>query len=309
MWRMMIEVRELSKRYGDALVVDKLTFTVRPGAVTGFLGPNGAGKSTTMRMMLELEQPTSGSVAINGKSYRELVRPLTQVGALLDARAYHPGRSARNHVLAIAQSNALGARRVDEALNRVGLTEVAHKRVRTFSLGMMQRLGIAVALIGDPGTLLFDEPTNGLDAEGIRWVRTLFKSLAAEGRTVLVSSHLMAEIALTAERLVVLGRGRLIADTTIEEFVARSSRQMVKVRSPRASELAGILTARGASVAEERDGSLNVSGMDIGDIADAAAQSSIVLHELSPQASLEDAYMEFTESAVQFRGAEQEAKS
>jgi ABC-2 type transport system ATP-binding protein len=305
----MIEVRELSKRYGDSLVVDQLTFTVLPGVVTGFLGPNGAGKSTTMRMMLELEQPTSGSVAINGKGYHELVKPLTQVGALLDARAYHPGRSARNHVLAIAQSNALGVRRVDAVLDRVGLTEVAHKRVRTFSLGMMQRLGIAVALIGDPGTLLFDEPTNGLDAEGIRWVRTLFKSLAEEGRTVLVSSHLMSEIALTAERLVVLGRGRLIADTTTDKFVAQSSRQSVKVRSPRVGGLAEVLTAARASVSMERDGSLIVSGMDIGDIADAAAKNNIVLHELSPQASLEDAYMEFTESAVEFRGGGQETKS
>jgi ABC-2 type transport system ATP-binding protein len=298
----MIEVRDLSKRYGDKLAIDNLTFDVVEGAVTGFLGPNGAGKSTTMRIILGLDRADSGQALVDGHHYLDIERPLTKVGALLEAKAFHPGRSSRNHLLGLAQSNGLARRRVDEVLEIVGLSDVASKRVRGFSLGMNQRLGIAVALLGDPRILLFDEPTNGLDPEGIRWVRSLCTSLAAEGRSVLVSSHLMSEVALMADHLVVLGRGRLVAQTTTVDFLARSSGHFVRVRSPRLADLSALLEGHGAGVSLDVDGSIAVTGMEAASIADLAAQHQLVLHELSAQsASLEDAFMELTESAVEFR--------
>ena len=299
----MIEARDLTKRYGDTVAVDGLSFDVPAGQVTGFLGPNGSGKSTTMRMIIGLDAPDDGVVTVNGRSYRQLPWPLREVGALLEAKAIHPGRTARNHLLALAQTNDITPKRVDEVLDLVGLTAVARKRAGKFSLGMGQRLGIAAALLGDPNVLLFDEPVNGLDPEGIRWVRTLLRSLAAEGKTVLVSSHLMSEMALTADHLVVIGRGRLIADTSVADFVAGSARGFVRVRSPEADRLAGVLTGVGATVVPESDGALAVSGVDAAQIGDLAAHEGAVLHELSPQsASLEDAFMELTDDTVEFRG-------
>jgi ABC-2 type transport system ATP-binding protein len=300
----MIEARGLTKRYGDTLAVDDLSFEVRPGRVTGFLGPNGAGKSTTMRMILGLDDPTSGSVTIDGHRYAEHERPLGQIGALLDAKAVHPGRSAYHHLLALAQTNGIPPRRVPEVLELVGLEQVARQRAGRFSLGMGQRLGIAAALLGDPAVLLFDEPVNGLDPEGIRWIRELLKSLAAEGRTVFVSSHLMSEMALMAEHLVVIGRGRLIADASVDELVGGSSLNTVRVRTPHAEQFTWTLAANGARVDRAPDGTLTVSGLDPVRIGDLAATDRITLHELSlKRASLEEAFMELTEDSVEFRAS------
>jgi ABC-2 type transport system ATP-binding protein len=300
----MIEVDRLVKRFGPVTAVDGLTFTVRPGHVTGFLGPNGAGKTTTMRVILGLDAPTSGTTRVNQQSYQELIRPLHQVGALLDATALHPGRTAEAHVLSVAQSNGIGRARVTEMLRLTGLEAVANRRVKGFSLGMKQRLGIAVALLGDPPVLLFDEPVNGLDTEGIAWIRQFMRALAAEGRTVLVSSHLMSEMSQTADRLVIIGRGRLIADTTTAELIESSTRKDVLVRSPRAGELAGLMAARGATVTKEDDGGLAVTGLDAPAIGDLAAEHGIAVHALIPRtASLEDAYLDLTGESTEFRAA------
>jgi ABC-2 type transport system ATP-binding protein len=297
----MIEVRNLTKRFGDTIAVDDISFDVVPGRVTGFLGPNGSGKSTTMRVILGLDRPTSGTVTVNGRPYEGLRRPLFEVGALLDANAVHGGRSAYNHLLSLAQSNGIARGRVDEVIERVGLESVARKRAGGFSLGMSQRLGIAAALLGDPGVMLFDEPVNGLDPEGIKWVRNLLRSLAAEGRTIFVSSHLMSEMSLTADQLVVIGRGRLIADTSVEEFIERSAQNFVRVRSPQLEELARAITARGGKIRPEPDGALAVSGLQISAVGDLARDAGIALHELSPQlASLEEAFMELTRESVEF---------
>ncbi len=299
----MIEAVGLTKRYGQTLAVDGLSFEVRPGHVTGFLGPNGEGKSTTMRMILGLDAPTAGSVTVNGRPYRLIHRPLREVGALLDASAVHPGRSGRAHLLALAEANHIPRSRVDEVLALVGLTGVAKRRARGYSLGMGQRLGIAAALLGDPGTLLFDEPLNGLDPEGIQWVRNFFRALAGEGRTVFVSSHLMSEMALMADEVVVIGRGRLIAAQSVDAFIQASSQNFVRVRCPRAGELEEALVARGASVTREQDGALAVSGLEPAAIGQLAHDTGLVLHELSPQqASLEEAFMELTAGAVEFHG-------
>jgi ABC-2 type transport system ATP-binding protein len=298
----MIEARGLTKRYGAKLAVDDLSFTVRPGVVTGFLGPNGAGKSTTMRMILGLDAPTRGSVTVNGKPYRQHPAPLREVGALLDARSVHPGRSAHHHLLAIAQTCGIGRSRVDEVIDAVGLREVAHRRAGGFSLGMGQRLGIAVALLGDPQTVILDEPVNGLDTEGIRWMRSLLRDLAAEGRTVFVSSHLMNEMALTAEHLIVIGRGRLIADTGMREFIAGAARDAVRVRSTDQDALAALLRPRAAEVSPDRDGALTVSGLTTDQVGRAAAAAGITLLELTArQASLEEAFIDMTSDAVEFR--------
>jgi ABC-2 type transport system ATP-binding protein len=300
----MIEARGLTKRYGDKLAVDQLSFTVRPGVVTGFLGPNGSGKSTTMRMVMGLDLPSAGAATVNGKRYHDLAWPLHEVGALLEAKAIHPGRSARGHLQMLADTHRIPARRIEEVLELVGLSEVAGRRAGKFSLGMGQRLGIAAALLGDPGVLLFDEPVNGLDPDGIRWVRNLLKSLAREGRTVFVSSHLMSEMALTADEVVVIGRGRLIAETSIDELTSQSSQRYVTVRTAR--EPGGFrqaLEARGATVLAEDDGSLSVHGLEAAEIGDLAGSLAVVLHELSPHAaSLEEAFMELTEDSVEFRG-------
>ncbi|MFC4004646.1 ABC transporter ATP-binding protein [Prauserella oleivorans] len=297
----MIEVSGLTKRYGRTLAVDGLTFTVRPGQVTGFLGPNGAGKSTTMRAVLGLDRPDAGETRVNGRSYLRSEHPMREVGALLDAGAVHGGRTAFDHLRCVARSNRIGVTRVREVLERVGLAEVARKRVGGFSLGMKQRLGIATALLGDPGVLLYDEPVNGLDPEGIRWVRELMRSLAADGRTVLVSSHLMSEMALTADRVLVVGRGRLIADAPIDELAARHRRE-VFVRAPRESELARLLEEGGARVLAQPDGGLVVTGPPPSAIAELAYANEIVVHELTPRsASLEDAYLELTDEAVEYR--------
>ncbi len=300
----MIQAVGLSKSYGRTRAVDDLTFEVQPGLVTGFLGPNGSGKSTTMRMIMGLDRPDAGLVSVGGRRYRDLPWPLREVGALLEAKAVHPGRSARLHLLGLAQSNGIPARRVDEVLEQVGLTAVAGRRVGKFSLGMSQRLGIASALLGDPGVLLFDEPINGLDPEGILWGRNLLKSLAAEGRTIFVSSHLMSEMALTATNLVVIGRGTLIADTTVQDFIASNTEPTVLVRSPDVSRLAALLTGAGATVASEDDGGILVTGSSPEAIGDAAHAAGIALHELSPQqASLEDVFMELTSDAVDYHGS------
>jgi ABC-2 type transport system ATP-binding protein len=297
----MIEAKGLSKRYGETLAVDDLSFAVEPGKVTGFLGPNGAGKSTTMRIILGLDHPTAGRALIDGKPYRELREPLRHVGALLEARWTHPNRSARAHLRWLARANRLPARRVDEVLELVGLTGVARKRVGGFSLGMSQRLGIAVALLGDPEVLLFDEPVNGLDPEGIHWVRTLMQNLAEQGRTVLVSSHLLSEMANTASELVVVGRGRLISQTSTAQFVEQAAGNAVRVRTPTPDRLRWALSTRQATVTESA-GALWVSGLGIEQIGEAAAASGIVLHELSPQTgSLEQAFMQMTGEDVQFR--------
>jgi ABC-2 type transport system ATP-binding protein len=298
----MIEARGLTKRYGDKLAVDGLTFTVRPGVVTGFLGPNGAGKSTTMRMILGLDTPTSGSVTVNGKPYREHPAPLREVGALLDARSVHPGRSAYHHLLALAQTCGIRRSRVDEVVDAVGLGGAARRRAGGFSLGMGQRLGIAAALLGDPRTVLLDEPVNGLDTEGIRWIRSLLQGLAAEGRTVFVSSHLMSEMALTAQHLIVIGRGRLIADTGVEEFVARAAPGVVRVRSTDPAALAALLRSRDVAVSEAEGGALAVSGLDTDQVGRLAGAAGITLLELTAQqASLEEAFIDLTRDAVEFR--------
>jgi len=297
----VIQVRGLSKRYGDTLAVDDLSFDVLPGKVTGFLGPNGAGKSTTMRAIVGLDRPTAGSVRVNGHRYVDDRAPLAELGSLLEAKAVHPGRSAYQHLLFLARSNGIGRRRVDEVLDVVGLAPVARRRSGTFSLGMGQRLGIAAALLGDPQTMIFDEPVNGLDPEGIIWVRTLLRSYAAEGRAVLVSSHLMAEMALTADQLVVIGRGRLIADTTVGEFVRRASGGRVLVRSGEQVRLRDALVAAGARVTEEPDATLVVEGLESPEIGKVAADLHVILHELTPQqASLEQAFMELTAESVDY---------
>ncbi len=298
----MIEAQGLTKEYGDKLAVDGLTFTVRPGMVTGFLGPNGAGKSTTMRLILGLDAPTSGSVTVNGRPYQEFTAPLHEVGALLEARSIHPGRSAYRHLLAMAQTSGIRRSRVDEVIDAVGLREVARRRAGGFSLGMGQRLGIAAALLGDPGTIVLDEPVNGLDPEGIVWIRSLLAELAAQGRTVLVSSHLMSEMALMAQRLIVIGRGRLIADTTVTEFIARASQDVVRVRSTDQAALAAALDLPASAAPRAEDGALQVTGLSTDQIGRAAAAAGITLLELSEQhASLEEAFMNITRDAVEFR--------
>ena len=306
----MIEVYELTKRFGSTVAVDGLTFEVHPGRVTGFLGPNGAGKSTTMRVLLGLDAPTGGETRVNDKPYPSLRQPLHEVGALLDANAVHGGRSAYNHLLCIAQANDIGRKRVTEVLEQVGLEEVARKRIAGFSLGMKQRLGIAAALLGDPVTLMFDEPINGLDPEGIHWIRGLLKSLAAEGRTVFLSSHLMSEMALTADHLIVVGRGRLIADTGMDELMRSGSGGDVLVRSPQGSVLADLLTARGATVTRLTDGGLAVTGLDATAIGDLAATHAMSVHELTPRhPSLEEVFMELTDGSVEYRTNAAEVRS
>jgi ABC-2 type transport system ATP-binding protein len=305
----MIEARGLVKRYGDKTAVDDLSFVVKPGIVTGFLGPNGAGKSTTMRMIIGLDAPTRGSVTVNGSRYVDHPAPLHEVGALLEARSVHVGRSARNHLLALAATTGVPTRRVDDLLELVGLTEVATRRIGGFSLGMGQRLGIAAALLGDPGTLILDEPVNGLDPEGILWIRHLLKSLAREGRTVLVSSHLMSEMALTAEHLIVIGRGRLIADMPMIEFVDRASSDHVFVRSPQAEQLRHLLAGPGVTVTSAANGQLDVVGLTSDHIGDVAAANAIAVHELTPQqASLEEAFMALTRDAVEYHTTDSETR-
>ena len=301
----MIELAGLTKVFGQTRAVDDLTCSIEAGMVTGFLGPNGAGKTTTMRMILGLDHPTSGTATIDGKTYRQLTDPLRTVGALLDAKQVHPNRSARDHLRWIAATHRLAITRVDDVLDIVGLTSAADKKAGTLSLGMSQRLGIAAALLGDPRVLLFDEPVNGLDPEGIRWVRTLMRTLAAEGRTVLVSSHLLAEMANTADRLVVIGRGKLIASTTVAEFVAGSDAGAIRVRSPQLDTLGELLSGAGIEATAEPDGSaLSVRGAAIEVIGDLAARNGITLHELSTQrASLEEAYLKLTDDAVEYRTA------
>jgi ABC-2 type transport system ATP-binding protein len=337
----MIEVRDLTKRYGPKVAVDHLSFTVEPGRVTGFLGPNGAGKSTTMRLVLGLDHPNAGSATINGKPYHELNRPLRTVGALLEAKSVHGGRSARNHLRFLAETQGLPRRRADEVLGLVGLLEVANKRSGGFSLGMSQRLGIAAALLGDPEVLLLDEPVNGLDPEGVLWVRNLMKQLAAEGRTILVSSHLMNEMAVTADHLIVIGRGKLIVESSTEDVIARSTDKSVRVRSPEAERLARLIEAAGgtaaagdstaaagtatfggpavlaasgaagasAPAAANGAGLLTVTGLDAARIGELAASAQIVLHELTPLASLEEAFMELTSGSLEFSRHEPDPSS
>lgn len=299
----MIEAIGLTKRYGDKTVVDDLSFTVRPGAVTGFLGPNGAGKSTTMRMIVGLDRPSAGRVTVNGARYAQHRAPLGQVGALLDAGAVHTGRSARTHLLAQATTHGIGRRRVDEVIAMTGLDSVARKRAGTFSLGMGQRLGIAAALLGDPQTLILDEPVNGLDPEGVLWVRTLLRGLAAEGRTVFLSSHLMSEMALTADHLIVIGRGRLVADAPMSEILARAQASTVRVRTPMDAELAAALHTRpGIELTRVADNVFEVTGSTAEEIAACAAAAGVVIHELTPvQTSLEEAYMRLTADDVEYR--------
>ena len=297
----MIQATELTKRYGAKTAVDGLSFTVRPGVVTGFLGPNGAGKSTTMRMILGLDAPTAGDVTVDGRRYRDLPAPLHEVGALLEARAIHTGRSATNHLLALAPTHGISRRRVDEVIDLVGLRSVARRRAGTFSLGMGQRLGIASALLGDPRTLVLDEPVNGLDPEGIQWIRRLLRGLAAEGRTIFVSSHLMSEMALTADHLIVVGRGRLLADMPMTDFIAQASPAHVRVRSPQATQLRELLLEEGVTVASDEPGLLEVSGLDAAEIGERAAAARLTLHELATHsASLEAAFMEMTRNAVEY---------
>ena len=304
----MIEAKGLTKHYGDKRAVEQLSFTVRPGVVTGFLGPNGSGKSTTMRMIMGLDAPTAGDVTVKGKHFKNLQWPLREVGALLEAKAIHPGRSARSHLKMLAQTNHLEDSRVDELLELVGLSAVANKRAGKFSLGMGQRLGIAAALLGDPEILLFDEPVNGLDPDGIRWVRNLLKGLAREGRTVFVSSHLMSEMALTADEVVIIGKGKLISQTSIEDLLAQSTENFVRVRAPEAVKLKTALEQQGAAVVLEDDGSLSVRGANEVAIGELAATMSLVLHELAPQsASLEEAFMELTEDSIEYHGTTAEA--
>jgi ABC-2 type transport system ATP-binding protein len=306
----MIEVNRLTKRYGDTLAVDELSFTVSPGVVTGFLGPNGSGKSTTMRMIMGLDNPTSGRALVNGRPYAELAWPLREVGALLDAKAFHPARSAYNHLLFLAQTNQIPRARIDDVLERVGLSAVAHQRAGKYSLGMGQRLGIAGALLGDPGILLFDEPINGLDPEGIRWARYLLRDLAAEGRTVFVSSHLINEMSLTAERLVVIGRGTLIAETTVSEFTAQAALDAVRVVTPMAALFLAALDDAGAVAQMADDGSIEVTGLSSAEVGELAADRSLTMHELSPlRGSLEDAFMELTHDAVEYHDTSTGARS
>jgi ABC-2 type transport system ATP-binding protein len=295
----MIEAHDLTKRFGSAVAVSDLTFTVRPGVVTGFLGPNGAGKTTTMRMILGLDRPSGGSVTVHGKPYARLPRPMREVGALLDARAVHGGRNATSHLLSLAQTNGISRRRVDEVMDMVGLSGVGRKRSRTFSLGMSQRLGIAAALLGDPPVLMFDEPLNGLDPEGIAWIRSLMRSLAAAGRTVLVSSHLMAEMERTADHLIVIGKGRLLADSTLAEFVASGSRPAVVLQTPEPGALTGAITAARGTVSAAGDGRLEVRGLSQQQVADIAFAAGIRLHHLAAT-GLEEAFRELTADAVEY---------
>src|SRR6195952_4053864 len=298
----MIEVENLSKRYGDKLAVDGLSFVVQPGMVTGFLGPNGAGKSTTMRLIAGLDRPTAGRVVVNGGDYRSAAAPMAELGVLLEAKAVHTGRSARNHLLALAQTNGISRKRVDEVIDLVGLREVAGKRVGGFSLGMGQRLGVASALLGDPGVVVLDEPVNGLDPEGVLWIRNTLKALAAEGRTVFVSSHLMSEMAMTATRLVVVGRGELIADTTVDEFIARAGGNTVTVRTPEAAKLRDLLLAPDITVTTEETDVLHVQGLTAEQIGYTAWQAHLPIYELAIQrASLEEAFMELTNDSVDYR--------
>jgi ABC-2 type transport system ATP-binding protein len=315
----MIEVRNLTKSFGDKVAVDHLNFTVEPGRVTGFLGPNGAGKSTTMRLVLGLDRPDTGTATINGKPYRDLPQPLRTVGALLEAKSVHQGRTARNHLRFLAQTQGLPASRVDEVLGLVGLRDVADKRAGGFSLGMSQRLGIAAALLGNPQVLLLDEPVNGLDPEGVLWIRNLMKALAGEGRTILVSSHLMNEMAVTADYLIVIGRGKLITQSTTEDVIARSADKSVRVRTPGAARLTELITAAGGTVtAGEKNGGaatapvpgngaevLTVTGLDAPRIGEIAAQGAVVLHELTPLASLEEAFLELTSGSLEFSQRDQ----
>jgi len=305
----VIEARGLTKDYGDKRAVDGLTFSVRPGVVTGFLGPNGSGKSTTMRLILGLDAQTAGDVTVNGKHYRDHAAPLHEVGALLEARSVHTGRSAYNHLLALARTHGIPRARVEELIDLVGLREVAKKRAGKFSLGMGQRLGIAAALLGDPSTVMLDEPVNGLDPEGIHWMRSLLKGLAAEGRTVFVSSHLMSEMSLTADHLIVIGRGKKIADTSTSEFLNAASGNVVRVRSPQAAELERLLVAPGVDVEALEPGYLEVRGLTAMQIGDVAAANGFALHELTPQqASLEEAFMDLTREDIEFRAAELETE-
>ncbi|MFE2924787.1 ABC transporter ATP-binding protein [Streptomyces goshikiensis] len=298
----MIELEGLTKRFGGKVAVDHLSFQVRAGVVTGFLGPNGAGKSTTMRMMLDLDNPTSGTVRIDGKHYRDLPEPLKHIGALLDAKSMHGGRSAYNNLLCLAQSNRIPASRVDEVLDLVGLTPVARQKSKGFSLGMGQRLGIAAALLGDPEILMFDEPVNGLDPEGILWIRNLMKGLAAEGRTIFVSSHLMSEMALTAEHLIVIGQGKLLADLSMADFIQQNSRSYVRMRSPQQERLKDVLHEAGIDAIDvPATGTLEINGVAVERLGELAARHQIVLHELSPQrASLEEAFMRMTADSVEY---------
>jgi ABC-2 type transport system ATP-binding protein len=301
----MIEVQNLTKRYGEKVAVDGLSFTVQPGIVTVFLGPNGAGKSTTMRMIAGLDQPTAGQVRVNGRDYRDAGAPMAQLGIMLEARAVHTGRSARNHLLALAQTNGIGRHRVDEVIDLVGLGDVAGKRVGGFSLGMGQRLGIAAALLGNPRVVILDEPVNGLDPEGVLWVRNLLKALAADGHTVFVSSHLMSEMALTASRLVVIGRGRLIADTTVDELTAQAGGSSVTVRTPQPAELRAVLLGPGITVTSETQGVLVVEGLSTEQIGTIAWQAHLPVFELTArEASLEEAFMQLTEESVDYRSQE-----
>ena len=305
----MIEARGLSKRYGDKAAVDGLSFTVRPGHVTGFLGPNGAGKTTTMRLILGLDRPTGGSVTVNGKPFPQVYSAMREVGALLDAKAVHGGRSAYNHLLCLAQTNNLPRTRVDAALELVGLSEVARKRSKGFSLGMSQRLGIAAALLGDPEILMFDEPVNGLDPEGIRWIRLLMRSLAAEGRTVFVSSHLMSEMENTADHLIVIGRGKLIADCPMSEFIAGGTGQGAVVRTPDEPRLAKAVSAAGGTVEHGAGGELTVRGLSPDRIGDIAFAGGIRLHHLAPaRVSLEEAFMELTGDSVEYQAKTEVAR-
>jgi ABC-2 type transport system ATP-binding protein len=300
----MIEAHGLSKRYGAKVAVDDLSFTVRPGIVTGFLGPNGSGKSTTMRLILGLDRPTGGSVTVNGKPYAEHREPLAEVGALLEAKAVHTSRSAYNHLRALAATHGIARSRIDEVVELVGLADVARKRVGAFSLGMGQRLGIASAMLGDPATVILDEPVNGLDPEGIRWVRDLLKGLAAEGRTVFLSSHLMSEMQLTADHLIVIGRGRLIADASMAELTRSATTTLVRVRTPQAERLSAALAGPDVTVASPEADVLEVLGMSSEEIGAVALGAGIVLHELTPQqASLEESFMAMTRDAVEFHAA------
>ena len=305
----MIEAHGLTKRYGAKIAVDTIDFVARPGVVTGFLGPNGAGKSTTMRMIVGLDRPSAGSVIVNGKPYAEHTAPLREVGALLDAKAVHTGRSARNHLLAIAATHGIGAARVKEVIAITGLESVAHKRVGGFSLGMGQRLGIATALLGDPATLILDEPVNGLDPEGVIWVRQLARHLASEGRTIFLSSHLMSEMAQTADHIIVLGRGRVIADAPVAEIIALSTGTAVRVRTPDAVRFTGLLTGTGAAVTSSAPDLLEVTGLTAPRLGELAAGAGIVLHELTPSSgSLEDAYLKLTEDSVEYHAGDMTEK-
>lgn len=297
----MIEARGLEKRYGDKVAVHDLSFTVRPGVVTGFLGPNGAGKSTTMRMILGLDRPTRGEVRVNGRRYRDAVAPMHEVGVMLEARAVHTGRTAAKHLLALAQTHGISRRRVDEVIGMVGLADVARRRAGGFSLGMGQRLGIASALLGDPATLILDEPVNGLDPDGVRWIRGLLRDLAAQGRTVFLSSHLMSEMALTATHLVIVGRGRLIAETTVDEVIAGASPAAVHVRTPQSAALRDALAGTGVTITATAADTIEVTGRTSAEIGAAARAAGLVLHELTPrQVSLEDAFMALTRDAVEY---------